>query len=420
MTIEKRCGIINIENERKVVKTMKNFSFEKNKNIYIIRYKEWELYVDIEKEIIINNKTGEIIDYETMRTTIFEDLIEACDKKQFLSFISPITKTMMKEIQTSMEINILQIIGSQKEKKFFFSKMRKKDKLYFLAISNPNLNISLDYSGDIPEGFVDFCLKNDITVNINSYNSFQLSKKNKDYPEDVRLLVAQFDRMIDDSELPKEYIIKILRCYKNSLLKYGEYAIDGCYKLSNTFNSVAKYPELIKLIDNQSSFALVAKAVSKNYKLLKDKEQQEQIEKSQKRIKELEALTYKDYCFIVPTTLKELIDEGEQQHNCVGFYYNDFMSVGNVFIYFIRKKNEPEKSYITCRFDMYTKETVEARYKFNDEVSKEEDKKAILKSSEFIKKIIETEEVKNDKRVTAKMIAADDLPVDEILATWTF
>lgn len=119
MTIEKRCGIINIENERKVVKTMKNFSFEKNKNIYIIRYKEWELYVDIEKEIIINNKTGEIIDYETMRTTIFEDLIEACDKKQFLSFISPITKTMMKEIQTSMEINILQIIGSQKEKKIF-------------------------------------------------------------------------------------------------------------------------------------------------------------------------------------------------------------------------------------------------------------------------------------------------------------
>ena len=68
------------------------------------------------------------------------------------------------------------------------------------------------------------------------------------------------------------------------------------------------------------------------------------------------------------------------------------MSEGNVFIYFIRKKNEPEKSYITCHFDVYTKKTVEARYKFNDEVSKEEDKKAILKSSEFIKKIIETEE----------------------------
>lgn len=396
---------------------MKNFSFEKNKNICIIRYKEWELYIDIVKEIIINNKTGEIIDYNAMRTIVFEDLAEACDKKQFLSFISPITKTMMKEIQTTMEINILQIIGSQKEKNDFFSEIRKKDKLYSLAISNPNLRISWDYDGDIPEGFVDFCLKNDRTVNINSYNSFQLSKKNKDYPEDVRLLAAQFDKMIDNSELPKEYIIKILRCYKNSLLKYGEYAFDGCYKLSNTLNGVAEYPELIKLIDNQSSFALVAKAVSKNYRLLKDKEQQEQIQKSQKRIKELENLLYEDYCFIVPTTPKELIDEGEQQHNCVGSYYNNFMSEGIGFVYFIRKKNEPEKSYITCCFSIEANETVEARYKFNDEVSKEEDGRAILKSSEFIKKIIETKEVKNDKKARVKTIAAYDLPTEGTLPT---
>lgn len=68
------------------------------------------------------------------------------------------------------------------------------------------------------------------------------------------------------------------------------------------------------------------------------------------------------------------------------------MARGENFIYFIRKKNEPKKSYITCRFGVYTKETVEARYKFNDVVSKEEDGRAILKASEFIKKIIKTEE----------------------------
>ena len=67
---------------------MKNFSFEKNKNIYIIRYKEWELCMDIEKEIIINNKTGEIIDYETMRTTVFEDLAKAHDRGKRVNFIS--------------------------------------------------------------------------------------------------------------------------------------------------------------------------------------------------------------------------------------------------------------------------------------------------------------------------------------------
>lgn len=67
---------------------MKNFSFKKDKNIYIIRYKEWELYVDIVKKIIINNKTGEIIDYNAMRTIVFEDLAEAHDRGKRVNFIS--------------------------------------------------------------------------------------------------------------------------------------------------------------------------------------------------------------------------------------------------------------------------------------------------------------------------------------------
>lgn len=403
---------------------MKNFSFEKNKNIYIIRYKEWELCMDIEKEIIINNKTGEIIDYETMRTTVFEDSVKAWDEKRFMNFLTDAyeqsNKAGKNETYTDMELTIFQDITIQKEKNDFFSRIRKKDRLYSLLLSNPNLRISWDYDGDIPEGFVDFCLKNFLKLNSSSYKIFQSSKKIKDYPEDVRILVAEYIEEISGSKLPKEHIVKILRAYKNSVLKYGSYAFDGHHVLRYTLIYVGQFPELIKLINNQSSFALVAEAVSKNYRLLKDKEQQELIQKNQKRIKELENLVYEDYCFIVPTTPKELIDEGEQQHNCVGSYYNDSMSEGIGFIYFIRKKNEPEKSYITCYFDVYTKKTVEARYKFNDEVSKEEDIKAVLKSSEFIKKIIETKEVKNDKKVRVRTIAANDLPTEGALPTWTF
>lgn len=66
------------------------------------------------------------------------------------------------------------------------------------------------------------------------------------------------------------------------------------------------------------------------------------------------------------------------------------------------------------------KKTVEARYKFNNEVSKEEDIKAVFKSSEFIKKIIETKEVKNDKKVRVRTIAANDLPTEGALPTWIF
>lgn len=319
-----------------------------------------------------------------------------------------------------MEVYILETISLKKEKNDFFFGMRKGDRIYSLLLSNPNLRISWDYDGDIPEGFVDFCLKNSLMLNDSNYKIFQSSKKIKDYPEDVRILVAEYIEEINRSGLSKEYVVKILRAYKNSVLKYGCYAFNGYSALKYTLMYVGQFPELIKLINNQSSFALAAKAVDKNYKLLKDKEQQELIQKNQKRIKELENLLYEDYCFIVPTTPKELIDEGEQQHNCVGSYYNNSMSNGIGFIYFIRKKNEPEKSYINCHFDVYTKETVEARYKFNDKVSKEEDGRAILKSSEFIKKIIETEEVKNDKKVRVKTIAANDLPTEGALPTWTF
>lgn len=405
---------------------MKNFSFEKNKNIYIIRYKEWELCMDIEKEIIINNKTGEIIDYETMRTTIFEDLVKAHDIGKCINFISglyeELDKTKKNKSYVIMEVYILETISLKKEKNDFFFGMRKGDRIYSLLLSNPNLRISWDYDGDIPEGFVDFCLKNILMLNDGSYKIFQSSKKIKDYPEDVRILVAEYIEEINRSGLSKEYVVKILRAYKNSVLKYGSYAFNGYSALKYTLMYVGQFPELIKLINNQSSFALVAEAVDENYKLLKNKEQQELIQKNQKRIKELENLLYEDYCFIVPTTPKELIDEGEQQHNCVGSssYYKFSMSEGTGFIYFIRKKNEPEKSYITCRFDMYTKKTVEARYKFNDNVSKEEDGRAILKSSEFIKKIIETKEVKNDKKVRVKTIAANDLPTEGALPTWTF
>lgn len=165
----------------------------------------------------------------------------------------------------------LKLLVWKKEKNDFFFGMRKGDRIYSLLLSNPNLRISWDYDGDIPEGFVDFCLKNILMLNDGSYKIFQSSKKIKDYPEDVRILAAENIEEISGSKLPKEHIVKILRAYKNSVLKYGSYAFDGHSALRYTLIYVGQFPELIKLINNQSSFALVAKAVDENYKLLKDK-----------------------------------------------------------------------------------------------------------------------------------------------------
>lgn len=55
-----------------------------------------------------------------------------------------------------------------------------------------------------------------------------------------------------------------------------------------------------------------------------------------------------NFTIIVPTSAQEIIDEGEQQHNCVGRLYLNSVAQGNTNIIFIRKKNNPQKSYITC------------------------------------------------------------------------
>lgn len=54
-----------------------------------------------------------------------------------------------------------------------------------------------------------------------------------------------------------------------------------------------------------------------------------------------------EFQVIVPTTNKELITEGENQHNCVGGY-GQRIAEGNRYVVFIRHKADPSTSYITC------------------------------------------------------------------------
>lgn len=62
---------------------------------------------------------------------------------------------------------------------------------------------------------------------------------------------------------------------------------------------------------------------------------------------------YNGYCAVVPTSIQELQDEGEQQHNCVAeaSYYEDVAAGITGMIVFIRREDKPEKSYITVEVD---------------------------------------------------------------------
>ena len=92
-----------------------------------------------------------------------------------------------------------------------------------------------------------------------------------------------------------------------------------------------------------------------------------------------------DYIVIVPQTQEDKVEEGRQQNNCVGHYYDSSIISGDNFIFFLRKKDNPTRSYITCRYFRAFKEVVEARKRNNYPIADRFEEKLIKEISEYIR-----------------------------------
>lgn len=123
-------------------------------------------------------------------------------------------------------------------------------------------------------------------------------------------------------------------------------------------------------LDNWENVVDTNRSFNYNIKLMKtikNKEKEEKITNRQQIIKEIEKLSNDTLKVIVPTALKEFTEEGKMQNNCIGHYYHNNIIEGDDFIYFIRKAETPDKSYITNRYNVYCHSTTESRAKNNDD-----------------------------------------------------
>ena len=98
-----------------------------------------------------------------------------------------------------------------------------------------------------------------------------------------------------------------------------------------------------------------------------------------------------DYEIIVPQGIEDLNLESKQQNNCVNHYYNNSIRDGRNYIYFLRKKVNPNKSYMTCRFSVKNKATIEYFYKNNRTVNNKEEIEILKQIDEKIKQILSIE-----------------------------
>ena len=232
-----------------------------------------------------------------------------------------------------------------------------KDELSFLRIAykegirfNAELFLKYRYAFGLNEELFD-CLK---------YTT--ISKLTKYLTEQAKIL------HIHSFELARDY------------RDYFEWCIELKYDLNN---NMVLYPRSFKQAHDETF---------KSYEQHKDKIKKKKLERMERkyiksiypRLVELFQKSSNELTVVIPKCKKDLVQEGQEQHHCVGSYAEKVLK-GMTIIVFIRKKDELEKSLYTCEISNAFK-LIQLRGKNN--------KKAPDNIQHFVEKIIE--EAKNN------------------------
>ena len=263
-----------------------------------------------------------------------------------------------------------------------FEDYRKTESFISIAIQNLDLKYYVDLEDmcnlKLTKDYLDWCRKNDELVCFRTTQQYYREKLEDSIPKELKpyyVIMKFYDVALDDVD--KETIFKLLKIIKYTV----------CHlKAEEAVNDIEDLHDLTDILTDESKKLLnTNRTVSKNYRII---EQQEFVgnkafENTLRKLNFLNGKRFDDYIVVVPQNVMDLIDEGFQQNNCIGYYYNDSIENGDNCIFFLRKKNKPEKSYITCRYSVNNKEVVEARYKNNRDIDST-DEKIVYNINDFI------------------------------------
>lgn len=237
--------------------------------------------------------------------------------------------------------------------------------------NNLECYLNSEIEAHIPAGFVNWLKEKREIFSYKNINNFILDKQIKEnfsaewYPYIALVLKDIFNIESIDVvnflktecgktflKIVKKTLINSFCCYRNVVPDYDTF----CFLMENP-------EEGLKLLDTNRS-------IERNLEIIReyrDKKEKEIFIKNLTKINFINQFTKGNYIVVVPQTYDDLIDEGKQQNNCVGSFYNDDILCGRDYIYFIRRKDNPKKSVATARYDTGKKKTVELREKNNKE-----------------------------------------------------
>ena len=217
---------------------------------------------------------------------------------------------------------------------------------------------SLNYV-KMDKGYIKWLKENNYKISLETFKDYEIHKAsfamagNKEENEKlIKLICNRFsfgDNFWKLTTSMQKKLIKSLKIdFKNYSLPTRHYDLR---------NLLLTCPTLEQYYDDNRGFDYNVEQLMQ----IKDAEMKKAILTQEEKIFDLEKLDLDDLQIIVPHTLEDFIDEGTQQNNCVGSYYHNSIARGENLIYFVRKKNNPTKSYITCRYSIIDKASVETR-----------------------------------------------------------
>lgn len=166
------------------------------------------------------------------------------------------------------------------------------------------------------------------------------------------------ENMIRRLEEDQEIDNKILRDIDWE--KVGEYLETYVYNHHQVIHTI-EYADHVKMLVAlkiplksknlfPKDFEKTHEKLSKEYQIEKDRELREQFDRMSKNLNQigdnLQNVQIDDLTFTLAQTLDALVEEGKHQHHCVATYAPR-VAEGKTLIYFVRKTDEPEKSYYT-------------------------------------------------------------------------
>lgn len=237
----------------------------------------------------------------------------------------------------------------------------------------------------IVKGYVNFLRENNLLIDDTTAEAFRL--KDKGFPPEAII------KIIKAEESHYSSLICLWQC--EEILNWTEYQRLMKIALITVKNGYAITQHILAPLINLCNiygyqYLDTNRDVNfniKNYKNIAEEKRNEVLEERLSKLNFLNGKIIGDYVITVPKNRIDLIDEGKQQNNCVGSYYNNSILEGRDLIYFLRKASAPNKSVVTCRYSIATKKTVEHRIK-NNKLTSEKQNEIIEIVDEAINKIL--------------------------------